>query len=89
MCTYLIHSIQPKFGQHSITHERILERYCQILRLEIGRRGWLLVDIGDAENGPHRIALSIILRTQGAPGDEIICIETEFSIYQLRKNRAE
>jgi hypothetical protein len=89
MCTYVIYSIQPKCGRKNITHSNILGRHCQILRLEIGRRGWLLVDVGDTEHGPHRIALSVVRQVRGTDGDENVYIETEFTIYQLRKIRAE
>lgn len=89
MYTYLIQSIQPKCGQENITHKNILGRPCQIVRLEIGRRGWLLVDVEDIEHGPHRIALSVVRQVRGTDGDENVYIETEFTIYQLRKIRAE
>ena len=67
---------------------KILGWHCQILRLEIGRQGWLLVDVGDTEHGPHRIALSVVRQVRGTDGDENVYIETEFTIYQLRKIRA-
>lgn len=47
MDTYEIDNIIPKFGAMEPVHHTILRRPCQILRLEIGRRGWLLVDVGD------------------------------------------
>ena len=47
MDTYEIYNIIPKFGAMEHVHSTILRRPCRILRLEIGRRGWLLVDIGD------------------------------------------
>lgn len=85
MDTYEIYDIIPKFGAMEPVHNTILRRPCQILRLEIGRRGWLLVDVGDEEFGPHRIALSIVTSIQGMPGDSEIGIETEYTYYCLRK----
>ena len=49
--------------------------------LEVGQRGWLLVDVGDVSFGPHRIALSNILRIE--EGNNLV-IETENTIYHLR-----
>ena len=85
MDTYEIYDIIPKFGAMEPVHNTILRRPCQILRLEVGRRGWLLVDVGDEEFGPHRIALSIVISVQGLFGDSEICIETEYTFYYLRK----
>ena len=48
-----------------------------------------MVDVGDTEHGPHRIALSVVRQVRGTDGDENVYIETEFTIYQLRKIRAE
>lgn len=85
MDTYEIYNIIPKFGAMEHVHNTILRRPCQILRVEIGRRGWLLVDVGDEKYGPHRIALSIVSSVQGMSGDTELCIETEYSFYYLRK----
>lgn len=87
MDTYEIYNIIPKFGAMEHVHNMILKRQCQILRLETGRRGWLLVDVGDEKIGPHRIALSIVTSVQGMHGDSEICIETEYTFYCLRKIR--
>lgn len=88
MDTYEIYNIIPKFGAMEHVHSTLLRRPCWILRLEIGRRGWLLVDIGDEKLGPHRIALSIVTSVQGLPGDFEICIETEYTYYYLRKRNS-
>lgn len=88
MDTYEIYNIIPKFGAMEHVHSTILRRPCRILRLEIGRRGWLLVDIGDEKLGPHRIALSIVIGIQGMAGDFEICIETEYTYYYLRKRNS-
>ena len=85
MDTYEIYNIIPKFGAMEHVHNTILRRPCWILRLEPGRQGWLLVDVGDEKLGPHRIALSIVTSVQGMPGDSEICIETEYTFYCLRK----
>ena len=85
MDTYEIYNIIPKFGAMEHVHNTILRRPCWILRLEPGRRGWLLVDVGDEKLGPHRIALSIVTSVQGMPGASEICIETEYTFYHLRK----
>lgn len=88
MDTYEIYNIIPKFGAMEHVHSTILRRPCWILRLEIGRRGWLLVDIGDEKLGPHRIALSIVISVQDLLGDSEICIETEYTFYYLRKRNS-
>lgn len=88
MDTYEIYNIIPKFGAMEHVHGTIMRRPCQILRLKIGRRGWLLVDVGDEAFGPHRIALSIVVSVQGLLGDSEICIETEYTFYYLRKRNS-
>ena len=88
MDTYEIYNIIPKFGAMEHVHGTIMRRPCWILRLEIGRRGRLLVDIGDEKLGPHRIALSIVTSVQGLPGDSEIGIETEYTYYYLRKRNS-
>lgn len=85
MDAYEIYNIIPKLGTMELVHNTILRRPCNILRLEIGHRGWLLVDVGDEEYGLHRVALSAVIGVRGAPGDSEICIETEYSFYYLRK----
>lgn len=85
MDTYEIYNIIPKFGAMELVHSTILRRPCWILRLEIGRRCWLLVDVGDEKLVPHRIALSIVTSVQGMPGDSEIWIKTECTFYCLRK----
>ena len=85
MGMYVIDKIIPKYGILQPVHHRLLRRPCRILRMEIGRRGWLLVDVGDEELGPHRISLSMVVNVQGTLGDSEICIETECSFYCLRR----
>ena len=87
MDTYEIYNITPRFGTMQPIHNTILRRPCQILRLETGRRGWLLVDVGNEKFEPHRIALANVTSIQGMPGDSGICIETEYTFYYLRKMR--
>ena len=82
MCFYIVDRIQPKNGTFNSTHDTILGRQCQIMSLEIGQRGWLLVDVGDDFFGPHRIVLSTVLNIAG---DADICIETENTIYHLKR----
>lgn len=45
MDTYEIYNIIPKFGAMEHVHGTIMRIPCWILRLEIGRRGWLLEEI--------------------------------------------
>lgn len=84
MYSYIISHIQPKDGVAKQIHDTILGRQCQIMSLEIGEHGWLLVDIGDDSFGPHRIALSNILRISG---NEDIAIETENTVYYLKRRQ--
>lgn len=44
-----------------------------------------MVDVDDPDIGPHRIRLSQILRVVGMPGDQEVQIETENTVYILRK----
>lgn len=74
MFFYIIERIQSKNDTINHTHDAILGKQCQIMSLEVGQRGWLLVDVGDKTFGPHRIALSNTLRISDDPD---ICIETE------------
>ena len=82
ICSYEISQIRSRNGIVNSTHEALLGRQCQIMELEIGQRGWLLVDVGDDSFGPHRIALSNVLRVIG--NDNLI-IDTENSVYTLKR----
>ena len=82
VCYYEITNIRPRNDLINSTHGTILGRQCQIMELEVGQRGWLLVDIGDDSFGSHRIALSNVL---SVVGDDDLIIETENTIYTLKR----
>ena len=82
VCFYEIIQITPQNGLTNSTHEAILGRRCQIMDLEPGKRGWLLVDVGDTSFGDHRIALSNIL---SVIGDDDLIVETENTVYSLKR----
>ena len=87
MATYRITEIRAKSGTLADVHYSMLNSACQILSLDIGKRGWLLVDVGDKEFGPHRISVSHISSIcEGHDNNEIL-IETENSVYMLVKER--
>lgn len=82
MLPYRITEIRPKSGILADVHHSMLNQACRILSLDIGKRGWLLVDVGDIEFGPHRISISPIISIENThPGE--IQIETENTIYYL------
>ena len=85
MLPYRIAEIRPKSGSLSEVHLSMLLQYCQILSLNLGQRGWLLVDVGDKEFGPHRISVSHISSICEDHENNEILIETENSIYLLVK----
>lgn len=87
MLPYRITQIRPKSGALSEVHLSILHNCCQILSLELGQRGWLLVDVGDTEFGPHRISISHIASICEEHKNNEILIETENSIYLLIKEK--
>ena len=87
MLPYRIADILPKSGALSEVHLSILHNCCQILSLELGQRGWLLVDVGDTEFGPHRISISHISSIYEDHKNNEILIETENSIYLLIKEK--
>ena len=58
---------------------------CQILSLDRGQRGWLLVDVGDKEFGPHRISISHIVSILKNQESKEMLVETENSFYKLRR----
>ena len=87
MLPYRITKINAKSGFLKEVHHSILNRLCQILSLEIGQRGWLLVDVGDTEFGPHRISISRISSICNNHEHNEILIETENSIYLLVKEK--
>ena len=87
MLPYRITQIRPKSGALSEVHLSILHNCCQILSLELGQRGWLLVDVGDTEFGPHRISFSHISSIYEDHENNEILIETENSIYVLVKEK--
>ena len=45
MDTYELYDIIPKFEATDYVHSTIQSRLCRILRLKLGRRGWLLDEI--------------------------------------------
>ena len=85
MLPYRIAEIRPKSGSLSEVHLSMLLQHCQILSLNLGQRGWLLVDVGDTEFGPHRISVSHISSICEDHENNEILIETENSIYLLVK----
>ena len=85
MDAYEIFNIIPKDGAVSGIHGVILGRKSWISDVRIGHRGLLMVDVDDSAIGPHRIRLSQILRVVGMPGDQEVQIETENTVYILRK----
>ena len=87
MLPYRITEIRPKSGALTEVHLSMLHQHCQILSLDLGQRGWLLVDVGDTEFGPHRISVSHISSICEDHDNNEILIETENSIYLLVKER--
>ena len=87
MLPYRIAEIRPKSGSLSEVHLSMLLQHCQILSLNLGQRGWLLVDVGDKEFGPHRISVSHISSICEDHDNNEILIETENRIYLLVKER--
>lgn len=87
MTTYRITVIRAKSGTLADVHYSMLNSTCQILSLDIGKRGWLLVDVGDTEFGPHRISISHISSICRDHENNEILIETENSIYLLVKEK--
>ena len=85
MLPYRITEIRPKSGALTEVHLSMLHQHCQILSLDLGQRGWLLVDVGDTEFGPHRISVSHISSICEDHENNEILIETENSIYLLAK----
>lgn len=79
---YIIDRIEPKDGVLKSVHETILGRECQIMKLEVGKRGWLLTDVGDYIFGLHRITLSNVL---SAEGEDDLHIHTENTVYHLKR----
>ena len=87
MLPYRIAEIRPKSGSLSEVHLSMLLQHCQILSLNLGQRGWLLVDVGDKEFGPHRISISHISSICRDHENNEILIETENSIYLVVKEK--
>ena len=87
MLPYRITEICPKSGALTEVHLSILHQHCQILSLNPGQRGWLLVDVGDTEFGPHRISVSHISSICEDHENNEILIETENSIYLVVKEK--
>ena len=87
MLPYRITEIRPKSGVLTEVHLSMLHQHCQILSLDLGQRGWLLVDVGDKEFGPHRISVSHISSICEDHENKEMLIETENSIYLLVKEK--
>lgn len=87
MLPYRITEIRPKSGVLTEVHLSMLHQHCQILSLELGQRGWLLVDVGDTEFGPHRISISHISSICEDHENNEVLIETENSVYLLVKEK--
>ena len=87
MLPYRITEIRPKAGVHTDVHHSMQNRACQIISLDIGKRGWLLVDVGDIEFGQHRIFVSqVVSICNNCEGHEIL-IETENTFYRLTREK--
>lgn len=82
---YRIKRICPKDGLYKPVHRSIQNRLCQIVNIQVGKRGLLRVDVGDKVIGPHRIVISKVMRVSGSDGDTKISIETENTVYHLEK----
>ena len=87
MLPYRITEIRPKSGPLTEVHLSMLHQHCQILSLELGQRGWLLVDVGDTEFGPHRISISHIVSILENQENKEMLVETENSFYKLRREK--
>ncbi len=87
MLPYRITEIRPKSAILADVHHSMINQACQILSLDIGKRGWLLVDVGDTEFGPHRISISHISSICENHEKNEILIETENSTYLLVKEK--
>lgn len=87
MLPYRITEIRPKSGALTEVHLSMLHQHCQILSLDLGQRGWLLVDVGDTEFGPHRISVSHISSICEDHENNEILVQTENSIYLLVKEK--
>ena len=85
MDAYEIYNIIPKDGMVKSVHGVILGRRWWISDVRVGHRGLLMVDVDDPDIGPHRIRLSQILCVAGMSGDPEVQIETENTVYILRK----
>ena len=85
MDAYEIYNIIPKDGAIKGIRGVLLGRKCWISDARIGHRGLFMVDVDDPDIGPHRIRLSQILRVVGMLGDQEVQIETENTVYILRK----
>lgn len=82
---YRIKNIYPKDGVQRPVHQSIHNRICQLVDVQVGRRGLLRVDVGDKLIGPHRIVISKVLCVCWTEEDNCITIETENTIYHLEK----
>ena len=82
---YRIKQICPTDGLYKLVHQSMQNRLCQIVNIRVGRRGLLLVDVGDKLIGPHRIVISKVVRVYRTEEDNGITIETENTIYYLEK----
>lgn len=81
---YMIAEIHSKDRIIKDIHKTMLNRPCKILALKEDERGWLLVDVGDTEFGPHRICISTVQHIIGRDRDSELEIETENTRYILK-----
>ena len=79
---YIIDRIEPKDGVLKSVHETILGRECQIMRLEAGKRGWVMTEEGDHIFGLNRITLSNVLSFEV---EDDLRIHTENTVYHLKR----
>lgn len=89
MDAYEIYNIILKNGTVKSVHGVILGRRCWIADVRVRKQGLLMVDVDDPDIGSHQIRLSQILRVVGMPGDPEVHIETENTVYNLRKIKEE
>ena len=82
---YKIIEIRPVCGSLQYVHSTIENRECEIVEAVVGKRGMLRVDVGDEIIGPHRILLSIIKSITETPDGETVTLETEHTVYVLKR----
>lgn len=86
MADYIVTCIEPKKGEMSETHQRVLGRPCNIVDLDIGRRALIKYEPEDEPGNYHRLLTSVVEETDINEDESVVLVETENTRYTFMRH---